>query len=827
MNAAPESDPPSGSPNSASAARRGRRRRWTCCARCAATSARRAITSRELHRAARGGSPCERAALGPDGSAGAAPLRIAEASASPRQGGAAPARARCSRSAATRGARCRSTRTSICCCCHEAAVTPYVTRLVRADPALALGRGRSRWAAPRARSPRRSSSRATTTPCSPASSTRASSPESRSSITSSPTRSARELLADVEHFLERQIDGARSGTTAYGESLYLLQPNLKEGAGGLRDYHAAIWAMRAVLPSRARPRRSAPLRPAHRVRRWRTTAPRSTSSGGCATSSTCSPKRRQDQMSFELQEQIAAALGYPRRRPEAPLPVERFMGDYYRHARAIRNYSELVIEQCRARVRGELRSGAARARRRRRLPRRGRSARDPARGAPARATAAPAHGVRGRAGARRAALAQGAAPGAREPAPGRRRVSPRPGDHGRLPPHPRRREARDAHADDDERDRPARALPARVGAHRLPLAARDLSHLHRRRALDLPGRGAAPPVAGQVRARAAGADGADARRAKTARCSSSAACSTTSARASAAATTRPRAPSARASASTGSGSTPSASNASCSWCSTISRCRTSAQRRDLSDPEADPRVRPLMGDRTNLRDLYLLTFADIRASSKAGWNEWRGAAARALRAHLGVARDGRARRSAWRSRRSSRASRRAGRRRATSCARSASPRPRSTPTSTRCRAATSSRTAPRQIARHAPPCWRSPRRRASSTAVREMRGGFSELIVVHARRARALLRASRGRSPPRASTSSRRTSTPRARGWRSRSTASATPPGGEEDRERTWVGLRGESAQGARGRGARRGSAGAAPAPDRRDRDAVANAAAA
>ena len=45
------------------------------------------------------------------------------------------------------------------------------------------------------------------------------------------------------------------------------------------------------------------------------------------------------------------ALGYGRIDDEGPeLPVERFMSDYYRHARAIRNYSSLVIEQCQRRV---------------------------------------------------------------------------------------------------------------------------------------------------------------------------------------------------------------------------------------------------------------------------------------------------------------------------------------------------------------------------------------------------------------------------------------------------------------------------------------------
>lgn len=160
----------------------------------------------------------------------------------------------------------------------------------------------------------------------------------------------RELLQDVEHFLARQVASLTERHAAYGESLYLLQPNVKEGAGGLRDYHAAIWAMRAVLPT---------ARGLEDLLHY-----------GLLTESEMEAyrdaldflwrvrnelhllaKRRQDQMSFELQEQIAAGFGYPDGGPDAPLPVELFMSDYYRHARAIRNYSELALEQCRARAR--------------------------------------------------------------------------------------------------------------------------------------------------------------------------------------------------------------------------------------------------------------------------------------------------------------------------------------------------------------------------------------------------------------------------------------------------------------------------------------------
>lgn len=160
----------------------------------------------------------------------------------------------------------------------------------------------------------------------------------------------RELLQDVEAFLGRQIEALEQRHQAYGESLYLLQPNVKEGAGALRDYHGAIWAMRAVLPT-ARGLEdllhfgllTESEMEAYRAALdflWRV-----------RNELHLLAKRRQDQMSFELQEQIAASFGYPDRGPDAPLPVELFMSDYYRQARTIQNYSELAIEQCRNRSR--------------------------------------------------------------------------------------------------------------------------------------------------------------------------------------------------------------------------------------------------------------------------------------------------------------------------------------------------------------------------------------------------------------------------------------------------------------------------------------------
>ncbi len=161
-----------------------------------------------------------------------------------------------------------------------------------------------------------------------------------------------ELMGVPEQFIAEQLEILRERHAAFGDSLYLLQPNLKEGAGGLRDYHVAYWAMRAVEPStRSRDDLlqfgllSEPemqeFRAALQFLWWVRNELHLVS------------RRRNDQMSFELQEHIAESFGYDDGADGdgIELPVERFMRDYYRHARAVRNFSEIVIEQCQTRAR--------------------------------------------------------------------------------------------------------------------------------------------------------------------------------------------------------------------------------------------------------------------------------------------------------------------------------------------------------------------------------------------------------------------------------------------------------------------------------------------
>ncbi|MEE8474954.1 MAG: [protein-PII] uridylyltransferase [Myxococcota bacterium] len=156
------------------------------------------------------------------------------------------------------------------------------------------------------------------------------------------------LFVSAERFIEGQVEAMHQRHERFGDSLYLLQPNLKEGAGGLRDYHVAYWSMQAAQPQ-ARGRDdflhlgflTEPEIKEYREALdylWRIRNELHLISG-----------RKNDQMSFELQERIAVRFGYVDSGDQ--LPVEQFMGDYYRHARAVENYSSLVVEQCLSRVR--------------------------------------------------------------------------------------------------------------------------------------------------------------------------------------------------------------------------------------------------------------------------------------------------------------------------------------------------------------------------------------------------------------------------------------------------------------------------------------------
>jgi [protein-PII] uridylyltransferase len=164
-------------------------------------------------------------------------------------------------------------------------------------------------------------------------------------------RVRKDTTSSAAALIQARMDEIKDRHARYEESIYLLQPNLKEGAGGLRDYHAACWATVAAFGTEGSLEALARLKlltdAEERDYRaaldflWRTRNELHLVAG-----------RKNDQMSFELQDRIARTFGYAEAEDVGALPVERFMGDYYRHVRVVRNLSELVLGQCLTHARG-------------------------------------------------------------------------------------------------------------------------------------------------------------------------------------------------------------------------------------------------------------------------------------------------------------------------------------------------------------------------------------------------------------------------------------------------------------------------------------------
>ena len=136
----------------------------------------------------------------------------------------------------------------------------------------------------------------------------------------------------------------------FGGSVYLLEPEVKAGAGGLRDIDGIRWAARARYRLGQRGRGPDPAqdwaelvragvivaREAHEIASaeeflWRVRN-RLHARGG----------RKADRLGFEEQEALAVAMGYGDDRARA---AERLMQDYYLHARAVTRARASLLER--------------------------------------------------------------------------------------------------------------------------------------------------------------------------------------------------------------------------------------------------------------------------------------------------------------------------------------------------------------------------------------------------------------------------------------------------------------------------------------------------
>jgi [protein-PII] uridylyltransferase len=147
---------------------------------------------------------------------------------------------------------------------------------------------------------------------------------------------------DFGQFLETTLAERDARYRKHGASPYIGEPNVKESAGGLRDMHTAMWLGAAKFGTRTlreladkgliTPREQAATDGALTFL-WRVRNELHFFSG-----------HKNDVLTRDLQPRIAKNLGYAN--DEAALGVERFMHDYYLHARVIHRVSKRLIARC-------------------------------------------------------------------------------------------------------------------------------------------------------------------------------------------------------------------------------------------------------------------------------------------------------------------------------------------------------------------------------------------------------------------------------------------------------------------------------------------------
>ncbi|VVS93086.1 [protein-PII] uridylyltransferase [Desulfoluna spongiiphila] len=146
-------------------------------------------------------------------------------------------------------------------------------------------------------------------------------------------------------------DMCRSRHETFGDASYLMEPNIKNGKGGLRDYHSMYWLSRVLVAAREpRDMEYAGFLSHKEFKRleealafiWKVRNHLHLMSG-----------RKLDQIHFEHQVELAEAMRF-RGHTHGQKPVERFMGELHGHMEFIKHHLTLMLTQCTRSTKGFL-----------------------------------------------------------------------------------------------------------------------------------------------------------------------------------------------------------------------------------------------------------------------------------------------------------------------------------------------------------------------------------------------------------------------------------------------------------------------------------------
>lgn len=151
-----------------------------------------------------------------------------------------------------------------------------------------------------------------------------------------------QLLPSFSHkFIQSKIRENEQRINRFGRSVYLLEPNVKEGEGGLRDIHYALW----IAQAKFKVKYFSDLLPKGILMENEIRIFEKSLNFLLLVRSELHylAGRREDRLGFEFQEKVARFLGFK----DGELPaVERFMRIYYLRGNELREQSKRLIEKC-------------------------------------------------------------------------------------------------------------------------------------------------------------------------------------------------------------------------------------------------------------------------------------------------------------------------------------------------------------------------------------------------------------------------------------------------------------------------------------------------
>lgn len=159
---------------------------------------------------------------------------------------------------------------------------------------------------------------------------------------------ARALERDIKprataKFFREKLNESEQRHHEFGDSVYLLEPQIKEGQGGLRDLHTALWI--AKIKFKVSSLRELAVKGVMNatelaeIEQARDFLFRVRNAMHFLTNS------HQDQLTFELQEVVAENLGYTASGDGNLKPVERFLKDYYLQASTVTRFAQAIIDR--------------------------------------------------------------------------------------------------------------------------------------------------------------------------------------------------------------------------------------------------------------------------------------------------------------------------------------------------------------------------------------------------------------------------------------------------------------------------------------------------